>query len=338
MLSAWHNFHFLRPSWLTLLPVSLCLCYFLYKKTQRYSEWHTLVDPHLLPYLTPHKAANKARWPFFVLATAWTLSLIALAGPTWVTRPLPVLKQSRAVVIAVDMSPAMLAQDSKPNRATRAKFKIHDLLNKLGEVDLGLLAFTEEPYVVSPLTYDPETISNLLPELSPQIMPTTGNDISAALVRASQMMQQGGVQRGHIILITANAPTARDLKTASDLVTQGFKTSVLGVGTRIGAPIPDQISGFSQQHNGKLLMSQLAVDELMKLARAGQGVYTTLTTNGQDIKYLLQHDPMRHTQVERTQQLGKQWVDTGIWLVIPLLVLLALVFRRGVMPRRSDIR
>ena len=338
MIASMHNFHFLRPGWLSLLPVALCCCYFLYKYSQKKSEWQPLVDAHLLPYLTKGSDKKHSQWPILLLTCIWVLSVFALSGPTWFARALPVIRQTHAVVLAVDMSPAMLAQDLKPNRATRAKFKIRDLLRTMNEVDVGVLAFSKEPYVVSPLTHDPETILSLIPELNPHIMPTTGSDIGAALQRASQMIKQSGLDNGHIFLMTANKPTANDLKIAEKLAKHGFKISVMGVGTRIGAPVPDQVSGFSQQQNGKLLMSKLAVNELTELANKGRGIYSSISPRDKDIEQLLNSIATSQSNVKNTQQISKQWVDCGIWLLFPILILFAFTFRRGWLNTRSYTR
>ena len=328
MINSLYQFHFLRPGWLLLLPLLILLGLVAYWRTKNKTQWQDMVDPHLLCYLLDHDKQQRIPWSLWLLACAWLLSTLALAGPAWRMRAMPVLRSDHAITIAVDMSQAMLAQDVKPNRAQQAKFKIRDIMTHLSSADIGLLAFSDAAYMVSPLTQDPATILALLPELNPHMMPTTGCNIANALTQAAQMIHHSGQTHGFILLLTANKATPTDINMARHLSQQGMQISVLGIGTRTGAPIPNYEAGFSHDATGKITISQLAIPSLQRLAAAGKGQYHSLTSDQTDITVLLNGMQQYIEQWHHSSQLSKQWVDEGLWLLFPIVIILSLTFRK----------
>ena len=323
-----HGLHWLRPWWLlSVIPLAPVWCQ-LFKCRVSHNQWQELIDPHLLPHLINGKSLQTNKKPVLILGCLWLLAVIALAGPSWKFHSLPLLRQQRAVVIAVDMSNTMLAQDLKPNRSAQAKFKIRDLLTRLPEALVGVVAFSGEAFVVSPLTEDPATIHSLLPELSPTIMPTPGHNIKKALQLAAQLIQQNGQTQGHIFLFTATEPNAADIKQAKQLANNGIRVSVLGLATPLGAPVPNDLAGFERNQQGKTLMSKLPQTTLRQLAAAGQGQYSTVQSNQSDLKVLLQALQPSSKQWQTAKQRSDQWEEEGLWLLIPMLILLVFAFRK----------
>ncbi|MEE9452055.1 MAG: VWA domain-containing protein [Gammaproteobacteria bacterium] len=322
------NIHFLRPDWLWLLLPLAMLLMLLWHKQKPSRHWRDICDPHLIPHVVVRFGSGRRHLFLFSLAMTWLFAVTALAGPSWQLVFQSLYKTTSSRVLVLDLSAAMWAEDIVPNRLTRAKYKIRDLIEQSKEGQLGMIAFSGEAYVVSPLTEDAATIEAMLPELTPYIMPVGGSNIAAALNEAAQLLEQAEQTSGEILLITANAASASDLSVAQRLREQGLQISVLGVGTVDGAPIPNE-RGFSLGQEGEITLSRLDPQSLAELARQGGGQYTELTQDGRDITMLLSEQFSEDYQAGEQDQQTEIWQDQGryfLWLLLPFILL---IFRRG---------
>ena len=128
--------------------------------------------------------------------------IVALAGPSWQKLPDVSYSARDARVVVLDLSRSMLAEDLRPNRLTRARFRLADLLARTEEGQVGLVSFAGDAYVVSPLTSDMNTIANLLPALQPDIVPVAGSRADLALELAADLLARSGQPGGQILLVT----------------------------------------------------------------------------------------------------------------------------------------
>jgi Ca-activated chloride channel family protein len=200
----------LRPSWLLgFLPLLFLALYWLRQRKDR-SDWEALVDPELQRYVIEQSPPSKRRAPV-ILFFAWTFSLLLLAGPVWQQQEVPVFQAEQAEVILFDLSLSMRADDVAPDRLTRARFKLTDLLQRSDGRQTGLVAFAERPYIISPLTEDALTVEAFVPSLDPDIMPAQGSRLDLAITKALELLDQSGVVQGHILAITDAVVTDRDV-------------------------------------------------------------------------------------------------------------------------------
>ena len=321
------EFHWIRPMYFwALIPIVLFLLV-IYLQRSTGDNWRKVCDENLLPHLLIKQNKPDRHLPLLLLMFAWFSAVVAMAGPSWKKLHQPVFRAQKATVIALDLSPSLYAADIQPNRLTRAKYKIQDILKFQKEGQTGLVVFSSEPFVVSPLTDDAATIGAMLPMLDPDIMPVQGNNIAAGLNEAAKLIHQINTQ-GEILLITANKPNSRDFLMAKQLSAEGIHVSVLGIGTEAGAPIPEQ-QGFAHNTKGEMLLSQIDTKSLARLASEGEGRYAGFTDSNQDISYLLANEIHTITPDLGQKKLVNLWEDQGYWLVIFLLPLVALAFRRG---------
>ena len=227
-------FHFLRPQWfVALLPLALLLWYLFFRKGAQ-SNWETEVDEHLLPHVLIKGVRSKRRTAFILTATGGLLGIIALAGPVWEKLPQPVFTAQDALVIALDLTRSMDATDVSPSRLERARYKIRDILDQRQEGQFALLVYSGEAFTVTPLTDDRETIKSQLNALDTNIMPVAGNRTDKALTRALELLKQAGMGRGHVLLISDDAGPDTAGKSVNRLREEGYRLSILGVGTRHG--------------------------------------------------------------------------------------------------------
>jgi Ca-activated chloride channel family protein len=327
------DFHFLRPAWFLLLPLLFVLVWWALRARGRGGVWSRVCDAALLPYIVQGGAVRLHNGIGWLLAAAGTLAVVALAGPVWDRQPVPVFRSEGALVIALDLSASMNSTDLKPSRIERAKFKVADILRARKTGQTALLVFAAQAFVVTPLTNDVKTLSAHLSVLDPSIMPSQGSEPAAALELAAKLLTQGGLPNGHVLLITdgadeASMARARDIAKAND-----FTLSVLGMGTADGAPVPDANGDFIKSGNGVLVMSHLDGASLKALAKDGRGVYLEARADDADVTTLARYlDDDHAAHAERLEKLAtSQWNELGPWLLLPLLPLAALAFRRGIL-------
>ena len=328
----WQAFHFLRPEWLlALIPLAL-LTFVHFKQKANTSAWSKICDSHLLQHLLVNQGKQSSQTPLWLLACAWILTTIALAGPTWSKLEQPLFRSEDALVIVLDLSRSMDANDISPSRLNLTKFKLIDLLKKQQEGKTGLIVYAAEPYVVAPLTDDADTIISQVPALETALMPKQGSRADLALQKAKDLMKQSGVPQGHILLVTdgiESSPNA--LQIAKDLKQRNIKTSVLAVGTTEGAPVPISSGGFLKDNTGAIVIPQLDPLSLQDLANIGGGLYQTISSDKRDINRLSPYFSAQGNidDAEDKKQTSDMWKEQGPWLVLLILPLAALAFRRG---------
>ncbi len=326
------EFHFIRPFWLfALIPAAFILFGF-YRSRFHLNAWAAFCDPALLPFVLQQKTSVANRLPLGIGAVALVLVVLALAGPTWERLPTPVFRDESALVIALDLSDSMNAGDITPSRLGRARYKIADLLKHRKDGQTALLVFAGEAYVVTPLTNDTATINSQLAALTTDIMPNPGNNAAAALLKAANLFKQAGMPTGQILMITDGVDSA-EAQEALLALSDHYTLSILGVGTQAGAPIVDAKGGFSKNSAGTLVVPKLDAANLAVLAQSGGGIYQTSTGTDDDLNNLasmVTSPGVRKNQGEAGFML-ERWDDKGPWLLLAVLPLAALVFRKGVL-------
>jgi Ca-activated chloride channel family protein len=318
--------HFIRPLWLFALPLAVLVPWLWKRARQPAGDWAKVCDPHLLRWLSVKQASEngRGRGPWLA-GLALLIVILALSGPSWQKLPEASFTARDARVIALDLSRSMLSEDLRPNRLTRARFRLADLLENTMEGQVGLVSYAGDAYVVSPLTNDMNTIANLLPALQPDIIPVAGSRADIAMNLAASLLERSGLQRGEVLLVTDSA-TPRDAARARKLRDDGVITSVLAVGTADGAPIPSG-SGFVSDRSGNVVISRMDRASLQAVAEAGGGRYTELGAAYSSAEPWGEPDGSEFTR--RDDSLGERWKDAGPWLVLLLLPLALAGFRRG---------
>ncbi|MDD5462198.1 MAG: VWA domain-containing protein [Methylococcales bacterium] len=325
------EFHFIRPYWLlAIIPYIAIIVLMLRNKLSR-GNWSALCDTELLPYLLQDEAVSQSRWQLTTGAIAALLVIIALAGPTWQRVPSPVFRNESALVIALDLSRSMNAEDIKPSRLIRARYKIADILKQRKDGQTALLVYAGDAFTVTPLTDDTQTIDSQLAALTTEIMPGEGSNAESVLEKAVELFRQAGLQKGQILLVTDGVDFNKVLAKVKAL--DSFTLSVLGVGTADGAPIALPDGGFLKDEQGSIVIPKLNAGDLARLAQAGKGVYQTITANDADIQTLLAafNQPVKQEGKENRNLLLDQWEDKGPWLLLLALPLAALSFRKGLL-------
>ena len=322
------DFHFLRPDWLWVLPLVVIATVLLARRRLGPGNWQNVVAPSLIPYVLSSSPNKKAEYRWWLLGLGGVLAVLALAGPAWQRMDQPVFRSDQALVIALDLSRSMDAQDIAPSRLLRARLKILDILERRASGQTALVVYSANAFTVTPLTTDIDTIAALTNSLSTDIMPSHGSYPIAAINKGRQLLEQAGAAYGEILLITDGGTSPAAERAARDLLEAGYTLSVLAVGTVNGAPIPRLNGGFVKDQLGQIAVPKLEKRSLRSLAEAGGGRFSVLSTDDRDLDLLLSGEVGRR-QASNEMLATDRWYEEGPWILLFLLPLAALAFRRG---------
>lgn len=327
-MDALGELHFLRPAWLlAALPLAWLLLRHL-RGRGRTSAWDGACDPELLRTLRQDGGRRSLVAPLLA-AAGGLFAIVALAGPAWQRLPQPVFETSEARVLVLDLSRSMLATDVPPSRLEEARRAARELLQGLPGGRFGIVAFGGTAFTVLPLSEDRNTARHLLDVLEPGLMPVAGGNIGAGLERALALLEGGGALRGDILLVTDSTPDAGAQALARAAAAAGHELWVLGVGTPDGAPIPLAGGGVLRDRAGEVVRPGLDEPSLRALAAAGRGRYERLTAEALPVERLAWRPQELSSGGSDAMFQTDAWRDEGRWLVLALLPLAALAFRRG---------
>ncbi|MGB5490197.1 MAG: VWA domain-containing protein [Woeseiaceae bacterium] len=324
------EFHWLRPAWLLAVPLVIFFAAMLGRGRLGSGNWRDVIDPALMPYVLSRAPGRGTDYRWWLLGLGGVLAAVALAGPAWERIEQPVFRAEQALVVALDLSRSMDAQDISPSRLARARLKILDILERRKSGQTALVVYTANAFTVTPLTTDTDTVAALVNSLSTDIMPSRGSYPEVAINKGAQLLEQAGVAYGEVLLITDGGTSAAAEKAARKLKGAGYSLSVLGVGTSDGAPIPRVSGGFVTDNRGQIAVPRLEETGLRKLSVAGGGRFAVLSTDNRDLDTILSGELSSAGRSASDESLATdQWREEGPWLLLLLLPVAALAFRRG---------
>ena len=328
----WQDFHFLRPMWLLALPVLLAIVVWLARQRARGEDWSQVIDAELLPALqldNDSSAGGTSARPWPWLAMAWTLAVLALAGPSWQQDSAPAYRAPAAWVLVLDLSSSMDATDLPPNRVSRARYALDDILSAARDARVGMVAFSDEAYTVTPLTQDVATVRALIPSLAPEMMPSAGDRLAPALAQAQQLLNASGARDKRMVVVTDGFDDpAAVLRAAAALKAQGITINVVGAGTPGGAPLRSANGRFAQTANGQTQLTKLNLEQLQQLASSGGGQYVDITNLASLVTGLQSGAERPGEAIAAPGVEVAHWLDAGAYLLPALLLLVALLARR----------
>ncbi|KXU35297.1 hypothetical protein AXK12_05465 [Cephaloticoccus capnophilus] len=260
------------------------------------------------------------------------LGIVALARPQYGEREVSVFEQSREVLIALDLSRSMLAEDVKPSRLARAKLLITGLFERLAGERVGLIVFSGTAFLQSPLSSDYEILREFLPSLGPDTLPEGGTNYRALLDTALDAFSDSpATDRFLIILSDGEATDDTWAHTLDALKKRGIRTIALGIGSPAGAMIPDggggagEAGGFVKDERGAVVLSRLEPATLRALATETRGLYRDAST-WLDLAALITETVEQGAQGQFTDTRTQRLIDRYQWALAPALGLLLLSF------------
>ena len=322
---AWENLFFMRPEWLyAFIPVGL-ICIMFIITYQGRDQWKRSFAKHLLPFLTIKGTKRQFLVPKMLLIVLLSFITLAMAGPTWEKIERPGQKTEAALVVLLDLSRSMLAEDIQPNRIERAKLKLNDFFAAQPNTKTALIAYAGTAHSVVPFSKDYKTISRQMEALRPDIMPVQGTNLSEALDKADTLLAKI-VAPSSILLVTDNI-TASDIQRISQTATHSH-IEIMAVATPTGGTIPLK-KGALKDKQGNTVIPRLDVVNLDQLSAMENVNVITVTLDDTDVKILAARIRQNLEFEIDLENVEEEWKDFGYWLLIPILFISLLWFRRG---------
>jgi len=252
-----------------------------------------LGDPSLVKRLSSSVNWRGRRWRTILWFVALAGLIVSLARPQWGTETQIVEQQGIEVMVALDVSSSMLAQDVKPDRLSRAKLEIADLMTRLGGDEIGLVLFSGASFVQFPLTSDYTTAHTFLDNARPEVISKPGTNIGAAIRTAMSGFDYNRASQKVIVLITDGEDHEADsLTIAQQAADQGIMLYTIGFGSAQGEPIPQyndqgEVIGYKKDQAGEVVLSKLDEATLQQIAQIGNGRYFRATADGSELGALV---------------------------------------------------
>lgn len=329
---AFSTFHFAQGDWLWgLLVIPLVLsCYALfYRRSVPTKLLERYVDRELLPHLLKNPTAKRHSLglPLFLWSLAWLCGVLAMAGPRWNYTEEQTFRTGQNLVIVLELSQSMNAQDVKPSRVARAREEIQDLLDLSQGAAIGLVAYAAVPHMVTPITDDVRTIRNLLPALDTSLVTVEGNRLKPALQMARAMLDSQAGEKA-ILVIGDGEFEDTDLDDLAHAAA-GAAIYTMGIGTAQGAPVPLATGGWLKDDSGKLRISHLQTQRLEQLASLGHGLYVEANYTDSDTRAILSHLAFKRQLAPVGSHSVRVWQEHFYLPLLVLALLLIPFFRRG---------
>ncbi|MCH2199587.1 MAG: VWA domain-containing protein [Flavobacteriales bacterium] len=286
---ALHN----RPWLWTLLLLPMSMIIFLINLAWKNRALRRLADGHLLSNMAPRMSPTRTIFKFIIWRLVLGMIIIALLDPKVGSKIEEVETQGIDLMVAIDVSNSMLAEDLKPNRLKLAKRSVQQVVNDMGSNRLGIVIFAGDAYVQLPLTSDTKAAKIFLDAIETNSVPTQGTAIGAALDLCINSFDQDSEAGKAILLITDGENHEDDAIASAELAaSRGIQICAIGAGLPGGAPIPEfdrngRRNGFKTDPNGKTVVTQLNEQMLVDLVKIGDGTFVRANEQIVDVRPIL---------------------------------------------------
>lgn len=257
---------------LLIIPILVLVRFIVWQKRKR--NLRKFGDPSLLKEMMPDVSKYRPTIKFCLLLSAITILIFMIARPQVGSKILHEKREGIEVLIALDISNSMLAQDVIPSRLEKSKLLIEDLVDHFTNDKVGLVVFAGDAFVQLPITNDYVSAKMFLQNINPSLITTQGTDLARAIsLSQSCFTQREHIGRAIIVITDGEDHEGGALEAAREAYKKGINVFILGVGTSKGAPIPDGNGGYLKDNSGQTVLSALNEQMCQQVAKAGNGVY-----------------------------------------------------------------
>lgn len=293
-----------------------------------------LGDVNLVNALMPARSAFKLWLKFLLLAGSYFFLIIGLANPQIGSKLEEVERKGVDLVIALDVSNSMLAEDIKPNRLERAKRAISQLIDKLEGDRIGIVVFAGKAYMQLPITSDYSAAKLFLSNIDTQVVPTQGTSIGQAINLSLSAFSDNKHEKAIVVITDGEDHDDNPISAAENAVSQGIKIYTIGIGLPEGAPIPEfkngQQMGFKKDISGKTVITKLDELTLQRVAAAGKGIYVRANNTTAGLNHVFEEISKMEKQKYETKMFStyEDRFQYFIALALFLLLIELLIFER----------
>lgn len=288
--------------WLLTIPVFV-VAYVLITRHKR-RQLSEFGDPELMTQLMPDASKSRPIVKFALLMGALSLLIIAAARPQYGQQEKTVKRQGIEVMVALDISNSMLAEDVAPNRLDRAKQMLSKMIDNMVDDKVGLVVFAGEAFTQLPITCDYVSAKMFLNTISPKLIPTQGTAIGAALQTAIRSFGSQESDAGRAIILITDGENHEDdaIAAAKQAQELGIQVFVIGIGKPEGSPIPvPGTNDYIKDRSGQVVVSRLNEEMCQEIAQAGKGAYVRCDNTNTAMRALQQElDRIATTDLETT--------------------------------------
>ena len=257
---------------LLIIPILVLVRFIVWQKRKR--NLRKFGEPSLLKEMMPDVSKYRLTIKFSLLLSAITILIFMIARPQVGSKISHEKREGIEVLIALDISNSMLAQDVIPSRLEKSKLLIEDLVDHFTNDKVGLVVFAGDAFVQLPITNDYVSAKMFLQNINPSLITTQGTDLARAIsLSQSCFTQREHIGRAIIVITDGEDHEGGALEAAREAYKKGINVFILGVGTSKGAPIPDGNGGYLKDNSGQTVLSALNEQMCQQVAKAGNGVY-----------------------------------------------------------------
>jgi Ca-activated chloride channel family protein len=327
--------------WLITIPVFV-MAYIIYTKRKQ-RQLAEFGDPELLAQLMPDASKVRPIWKFSLLIVALILLIVAAARPQYGQKEKTVKRQGIEVMVALDISNSMLAEDVAPNRLDRAKQMLSKMIDNMVDDKVGLVVFAGEAFTQLPITCDYVSAKMFLHTITPNLIQTQGTAIGAALQTAvtSFGVQESDAGRA-IILITDGENHEDDAIAAAKKAQElGIQVFVIGIGKPEGSPIPKPgTTDYFKDRSGQVVVSKLNEDMCRQISQSGGGIYVRCDNTNTAMRALQQElDRIATADLETTvyADYNEQYQSFVLMAMLLLVIEFFILSRKNHRLTRMDL-
>ena len=330
-------FRFEEPAYLyLLLLLPLLAAFYLYSNYRKRKAIRKFGDPVLMAQLMPDVSKYRPDVKFWLLFTAIGLFVVLLARPQFGSKLETVKRKGVEVMIALDISNSMLAQDVQPSRLEKAKRLISKLVDGMENDKVGMIVFAGDAFTQLPITSDYISAKMFLESISPSLISKQGTAIGAAInLAARSFTPQEGVGRAIVVITDGENHEGGAVEAAKEAAKKGIQVNVLGVGLPDGAPIPIEGSNdFRRDREGNVIVTRLNEAMCQEIAKEGNGIYVRVDNSNSAQKAINQEiNKMAKSDVE-----SKVYTDYNEqFQVIAWMILLLLLVEMLILDRKNPL-
>lgn len=295
---------------LIILPILVSI--FLYNQYWKKKKQQEFGDLDLIKKLSPEKSVFKPVLKFTVICLAILALIIGLVNPKIGTKVENVKREGIDIVFAIDVSKSMLCEDITPNRLEKTKQLVSQIMSKLGDDRVGIIAYAGSAYPVLPITTDFNSARMMLQSMNTGMLSSVGTSLVEAINLSAQYFEKDNKTSKLMIMITDGEDHTEGSEQAADEAKKlGLKIITIGVGTENGGPIPLKengiLKGYKNDKEGNQVVTKMNSDILKKIAKSTNGGYIS-GNNTKDVVDFVKNElnTIQKTEFESTQMTNYQ--------------------------------
>jgi len=321
-------FHIANPEYLlALVIIPILILMFVFTQRKRRKSLDSFGDHHVISNLMPLVSKRRPVLKFSVVLMALALILFAIARPQFGAKLREVKTEGVEIMIALDVSNSMLAEDMKPNRLDAAKRSIGKMLDNLTNDKIGLIVFAGQAFVQVPITTDYTSTKMFLESLTTNMVQQQGTAIGEAIRLAMKSFSPDNEKKKVLIIITdGENHEDNPLDAVAEAKEKGILIYTIGLGDVKGTPIPiEGRSDFRKDNSGSVIMTRLDENMLIQIADAGEGKYIRANNSKFGLATLYEEiEKLDKTELE--SKIYSEYEDAYQYVIFLALILLLLDF------------